>query len=177
MELFEDEWASQDHFWTNIDRVRTKGLRGWGSPADRLLAWVSVRAVLGVVPWDSAPGGRVQHIVKRTPRRDKATVLDFPSQFAPMEFILGEPGSQFPQSEVRAPLVFLARFSDNVSIFLINMTDAVATVQPVSFLSRCGLFFLSRLSGRCMGPLCSGVRHVYALQGTFGFFGRGWCST
>ena len=75
-QLFEDVWASRDRFWTDTDRVRTKGLRGRWSPADRLLAWVSVGGldvpVLGVVPWDSAPGGRVQHIVKRTPKRDKA---------------------------------------------------------------------------------------------------------
>ena len=109
---------------------------GCWSPADRLLAWVSVGGqdvpVLGVVPWDSAPGGRVQHIVKRTPKRDKYRVLDFLSQFLPMEFILGELGSKFSQSELRAPLVFLARIRDNVYIFLVNMTDALAAmVQPV----------------------------------------------
>ena len=136
--LFEDVWASRDRFLTDTDRVRAQGLRGWWSPADRLLAWVSVGGqdvpVLGVVPWDSAPGGRVQHIVKRTPKRDKSRVLDFLSHFLPMEFILGELGSKFPQSEVRAPLVFLARFRDNVYIFLVNMTDALAAViQPVIF--------------------------------------------
>ena len=61
-------------------------------------------------------------------------MLDLLSQFAPMEFILGELGSRFPQPQVRAPLVFLARFRDNVYIFLINMTDAVAAVvEPVIF--------------------------------------------
>ena len=61
-------------------------------------------------------------------------MLGFLSQFAPMEFILGELGSQFPRPEVRAPLVFLARFRDNVYIFLINVTDAVAAVvRPVIF--------------------------------------------
>ena len=61
-------------------------------------------------------------------------MLDFVSQFLPMDFILGELGSKFPQSEVRAPLVFLARFRDNVYIFLVHMTDALAAViQPVLF--------------------------------------------
>ena len=61
-------------------------------------------------------------------------MLDFLSLFLPMEFFLGELGSKFPQSELRAPLVFLARFRDNVYIFLVNMTDALAAViQPVIF--------------------------------------------
>ena len=118
--------------------MRAQGLRGWWSPADQLLAWVSVGGqdvlVLGVVPWNSASGGRVQHIVKQTPKRDKSRVLDFLSLFRPMEFILGELGSKFPESELRAPLVFLARFGDNVYIFMVNMRDALAAViHPVIF--------------------------------------------
>ena len=118
--------------------MRAQGLSGCWSPADHLLAWVFVGGqnvpVLGVVLWDSAPGGCVQHIVKRTSRRDKSTVLDFRSQFSPMELIHGELGSKFPQSELCAPLVFLARFRDIVYIFLANMTDAVAPViKPVIY--------------------------------------------
>ena len=45
---------------------------------------------------------------------------DFLSEFAPIGFILGELGSQLPLQEVSAPLVFLARFRDNVYIFLIS---------------------------------------------------------
>ena len=76
----------------------------------------------------------MQHIVQRTPRGDKARVLDFLSQFAPMEFVMGELGSRAPQPECASPMVFLARFRDNIYIFLINMPDALAEVlQPVVF--------------------------------------------
>ena len=76
----------------------------------------------------------MQHIVKRTPRRDKARVLDFLSQFAPMEFVMGELGSRAPQPECASPVVFLARFRDDIYTFLINMPDALAeVVQPVVF--------------------------------------------
>ena len=76
----------------------------------------------------------MQHIVQRTPRRDKDRVLDFLSQFAPMEFVMGELGSHAPQPECASPVVFLARFRDNIYIFLINMPDALAeVVQPVVF--------------------------------------------
>ena len=105
---------------------------------ERLLAWRSVSGVdvpiLGVVPWDIAPGGRAHHIVKRTPKRDKARVQDFLSQFAPIEFIIGELSDSTSQQGSAAPLIFLARFRDNVYIFLINMSDSmVALVKPVVF--------------------------------------------
>ena len=137
-QLFGDVWASRDRFWADTDRVRSIGLTGWSAPADRLLAWVTVGyvdvPVLGVVPWDSAPGGRVHHIVQRTPRRDKARVLDFLSQFAPLEFVLGELGVRVPQQEAISPMVFLARFRDGVYIFVLNMSDALAAVvQPTVF--------------------------------------------
>ena len=137
-QLFGDVWASKERFWASTEQVQSRGLTGWWAPADRLLAWVTVGCVdipiLGVVPSDSAPGGRVQHIVQRTPRRDKARVLDFLSQFAPMEFVMGELGSRAPQPECASPMVFLARFRDNIYIFLINMPDALAeVVQPVVF--------------------------------------------
>ena len=76
----------------------------------------------------------MQHIVRRTPRRDNARVLDFLSQFAPMEFVMGELGSRAPQPECDSPVVFLARFRVNIYIFLINMPDALAeVVHPVVF--------------------------------------------
>ena len=137
-QLFGDVWASRKRFLASTDQVQSRGLTSWWAPADRLLAWVTVGCVdipiVGVVPWDSAPGGRVQHIVQRTPRRDKARVLVVLSQFAPMEFVMGNLGSRAPQPECASPVVFLARFRDNIYIFLINMPDAlVEVVQPVVF--------------------------------------------
>ena len=61
--LLGDIWAAKDRPKANVHSVRTAGLQGWWAPSDKLLAWITLHdtdiPVLGITPWDSAPGGRV----------------------------------------------------------------------------------------------------------------------
>ena len=45
---------------------------------------------LSTTIWDSALGGRTQHIAPQTPRHDIPRVRDFLSQFAAHKFVLAE---------------------------------------------------------------------------------------
>ena len=85
--------------------------------------------ILGVVPWDSAPGGRTNLIVQCTPRRDTERVRTFLSKFHPTEFFIGELGGTPTPSQIQGPCVMLARFRDNIYIILVNMVAHMARVM------------------------------------------------
>ena len=95
-QLLGDILASKKRHTIGLEDVQRAGLKGWWSPADRLLAWVTIEnqdvPILGIVPWDSAPRGRTHHILQRTPWRDIERVRNFLSQFHPSDFLMGELG-------------------------------------------------------------------------------------
>ena len=126
-DLLGDIWAAKDRYRARPEDVRQQGLGGWWNPSLRLLAWMSAHQtdipILSTTLWDSAPGGRVQHILRQTPRRDVERARDFLSQFAPYEFVLAELGVTAPQTDLMYPCTLLARFRDNIYIFLMNIPD------------------------------------------------------
>ena len=110
--------AAKDTPKANVHSVRTEGLHGRWAPSDKLLAWISLHdtdiPVLGITPWDPPPVGRVQHILRHAPRRDKERVQDFQSQFSPHEFVLAELGVCPQPPDLVIPCVMMARFRDNI---------------------------------------------------------------
>ena len=123
-DLLGDIWAAKDRYRARPEDVRQQGLGGWWNPSLRLLAWMSARQtdipIVSTTLWDSAPGGRVQHILRQTPRRDVERARDFLSQFAPYEFVLVELGVTTPRTDLIYPCTLLARFRDN--IYMVGIT-------------------------------------------------------
>ena len=131
--LLGDVWAARNRHTVREEDVHRQGLQGWWTPADRLLAWATVDGVdvpiLGVVPWDSAPGGRTNLILQRTPRRDTERVRTFLSKFHPTELLIGELGGKPTPPQIEGPCVMLARFRGNIYIMLVNMMTHMAKVM------------------------------------------------
>ena len=138
-QLLGDIWASKKRHTIGLEDVQRAGLKGWWSPADSLLVWVTIEnqdvPILGIVPWDSAPGGGTHHILHRTPRRDIERVRNFLSQLHPSDFLMGELGHKSTPAELQGPCVLLATFRNNIYIyiyiyiyiFLINIPESMSS--------------------------------------------------
>ena len=107
--------------------VTCEGFEGWWNPVEKMLGQIDFgegRHVLIAhsLPWDGAPGGRADTILRYTDRKDKKLVRDFLQNVKTLPPLVGECKKEYKSrcspcaSRTKQPVVFLSRYRDNIYV-------------------------------------------------------------
>ena len=121
------------------EKIEAEGFKGWWSPVERVFGCFQWGAhdifLVNTIPWDGAPGGRVDNIIKHTEPLQKHRVRNFFKEVSILGSVISErlnphanPPLPSTQPHEPVPVTLMSRYWDNIYIMLLNIVEQLVTV-------------------------------------------------
>ena len=119
--------------------IEEEGFEGWWSPVERVLGCLQWDThdifLVNTIPWDWAPGGRVDNIIKHTEPLQKHRVRNFFKEVSILSSVVSEslnphtvPPHPSTQPHEPVPVILMSRYPDNIYIMLLNIAEGLVPI-------------------------------------------------